>query len=233
MELLIGLTTVLGAGLIYAGAKLHYAKKNTKDLEEAIYRESLYAKVHPIKRVLLRYHRLMEPHEFRDVSIQQAKFGGIQGAIEYSRKLKNILKEEGGEVLTKTTILGLVHHHETFFEALSERNKVVKRQLQEVPRPSSRPPSPSDLDRKMEYLRRSVDEYDNCLYKYNVEKCLAEMREVAEILRFHAPEVLVKASVWEAIVRNEHFLIELVNLLPENCQKGIRTDATMLVSKEK
>lgn len=230
MSLLIGTTTVLGVGLAYAGTKLYQVKKEKEVLAEAVERESLYAKVYPIKRVLLRYHKLMEPHEFRGVAHQKARFGGIYGAIQSSERLKAILEEEADEVISKTNLRHLLSYHSDFLHELSERNDLVKRQLQEVPRPSHRPPSPNDLGRKMEYLRRSLDEYDNCLYKFDVEKCLAEMREIAEILRFYAPEVLVKPEVWEVIVRNEHFLIELVHLLPESCQKGTRTDAVMLQS---
>lgn len=228
MSLLMGCTVVLGAGLIYTGSKLYHFKEKTRRLEETCHRESLYAKIYPIKRVLLRYHKLMEPHEFRDVAHQQARFIGIHGALKSSERLQGMLEKECGDATNKKEVKKLLCHHEAFLKALSERNDVVKGQLQEVPEPSHRPPSPNDLERKMWYLRRSLDEYDGCLYKYNVEKCLVEMREIIEMLRFYEPEVLVKPIVWEALMRNEHFLVELINLLPESRQKGIRTDAAML-----
>lgn len=230
MSFLLGTTIVLGAGLIYTTAKIQHFKERANTLTEEKERESVYAGLYPIKRVLLRYHKLMEPHEFMDVAHQQARFRGIHGAIQAMDRLKGLLEAECPEVGKKTNILYLVNHHREFLHALSEKNDLVKRKLQEMPTPSERPPSPSDLLIKKGYLRSALDEYDKCLYKFDVEKCLLEVREIMEILRFYAPEVLVKPAVWEVLVRNEHFLIELVNLLPETCQKGLRTDAIMLES---
>lgn len=228
MSLWLGCTVFLGAGLIYATTKIRHLKNKIERLDASLQREILYAKIYPIKRVLLRYHRLMEPHEFHDVAHQQARFRGIQGAIQSAQRLADILEAESTDVLEKTNLRDLLSYHRDFLGALSEANDLVKEQIQEIPQPSHRPPSPNDLERKMGYLRCALDEYDACLHQFNVEKSLSEMREVMETLRFYAPLVLVKPVVWEALIRNEHFLIELVNLLPEQCQKGTRTDAVML-----
>lgn len=235
MSLMLGISAGLGVGLLYTGTKmLKYKEKASKAVENC-QRESLYGKIYPIKRVLLRYHKLMEPHEFFDVAHQQARFRGIKGAIGTSERLIDLLKNELNEielerqeVISRTSVFYLLGYHNGFLTALSERNSIVKAKLQEIPKPSHRPPSPNDLERKMGYLRDALDDYDNCLYKFDVEKCLAEMREIMEILRFYAPDILVKPVIWEALIRSEHFLVELVNLLPENLQKGIRTDAVML-----
>lgn len=225
---LMGGVAVLSGSLLVVANKYLRLKKNLRNLEENYQRDSMYAKIYPIKRVLLRYHKLMEPHEFKDVGHQQARFRGIEGAIQSSERLKNILEEHAKDFVHKTNIPSLLAHHHKFLEALSECNDVVKSQLQETPKPSQRPPCPSDLDRKMWYLRRSLDEYDNCLHHYDVEKCLSKMREIMELIRYHDPSVLAKPVVWEALIRNEHFLVELVNLLPEPLQKGTRTDAPMI-----
>lgn len=230
MSLMIGLSTALGAGLAYTASKIAHLKKRQRVLLDDLERQSIYSEIYPIKRVLRRYHKLMEPQEFIDVAHQQARFRGIQGAIQSANRLKALIESEWVEALDKTNILHLLNYHRDFLEELEDHNNDAKEILREIPVISERPPCPQDLERKKQTLRRALDEYDHCLYKFNVEKCLAEMREVMEVLRFHAPEVLVKPEVWEALIRNEHFLIELVNLLPEKCQKGLRTDAAMFES---
>lgn len=228
MTLLTGAVVAMGAGLLYAGTKVRYYKKNQLKLIEDLDRQSIYSEIYPIKRVLSRYHRLMEPHDFCNVAHQQARFWGIQGAINSCERLMSLLESEWVDALEKTEIKRLIAYNTDFLKALSTKNDAAKNLLRDLPVISERPPCPKDLKCKMRVLRNALDQYDDCLHLFNVEIRLAKAREAIEILRFYAPEVLVKPEVWEAFVRHEHFLIELVNLLPDNLQKGSRTDATML-----
>ena len=222
--IVIGVLGVLSAiGWLKARKYKFEAEKNGIDCK----RESLYGSVKPIKRVLLRYHKLMDPQEFPDVAHQQARFRGIEGALSASRRLVAVVEDADlGEGSHRALDLAKLHHD--FLSELLEANDEVKAFIQEIPAPSHRPPSPRDLERKLKYLRQALDIYDGCLNKFNVEFCLMQLREIIEIFRFYSPEELVKPVIWEILIRNEHFLIELVNLLPEQCQNGTRTDAAML-----